>query len=79
MRIEDKMIDNDMWGNVPHPPRTDNKYDDDKKAKSITKESVDDPFADILVDEEQGNRLHLVREVCENKVSVEELVDKFLA
>lgn len=73
------MTDNNMWGNVPHPPRTKNKYDDDKKGKSVTKESVDDPFADILVDEEQENKLRLVREVCESKASPKELVDSFLA
>lgn len=72
VKIEDKMIDNNMWGDFPHPPRTKNKYDDDKK-QNVVKESTEDPFAGVLdvVDDE---RSCLVRDVCATGNSIDELI-----
>lgn len=78
IKIEDKMVDNDLWGKVPHPPRTKNKYDDDKENtkdlggkvknnKNVAKESSD-PFAGVIgcSDRIGSSRYDLVKKVCES-------------
>ena len=77
VKIEDKMTDRNMWGDIPHPPRSSNKYPDDK----FTKNESSDPFADIVLWAQQPDqdKLALVKEVCEDKVSAAEFVDNFLA
>ena len=71
VKIEDKMTDNNLWGDVQHPPRTDNKYDDDDGQKKATQESID-PFCigDLL----DGKRLRLIGEACQSSAAIDELI-----
>lgn len=72
VKIEDKMVDNDMWGDIPHPPRTKNKYDDDKKQNTV-KESNEDPFAGVFGSIDEG-RVSLVNEACLSGDSIDKLI-----
>ena len=71
-KIEDKMTDNNLWGGVQHPPRTDNKYDGADGQKKVAQESIDDPFCigDLL----DGKRLRLIGEACQSDAAIDELI-----